>query len=215
MEQFQYIISHLDLILCDFDEYTIENIYYDTNNFDVLRTSLDKPFYKEKFRVRHYKENNIQSNDVVFFEIKKKLDGIVYKNRVEVPKKNFNPFNLSKGVEYIQQNNEIKHYIKSNYISPKIYIQYDRKAYTLKDDKNIRITFDTNIMYSMNKYNFENSFCNNKKNVFDKNVIIMEVKSNNNLPLNMCTLFNDLHLFPTSFSKVGEVYKKILLEKEL
>ena len=64
-------------------------------------------------------------------------------------------------------------------------------------------------------YNFENSFCDNKKNVFDKNVVIMEVKSNNNLPLNMCTLFNDLHLFPTSFSKVGEVYKKTLLEKEL
>lgn len=32
----------------------IRNIYYDTPNFRLIRTSLEKPVYKEKLRVRSY-----------------------------------------------------------------------------------------------------------------------------------------------------------------
>ena len=33
---------------------SIRNIYYDTPNFRLIRTSLEKPVYKEKLRVRSY-----------------------------------------------------------------------------------------------------------------------------------------------------------------
>ena len=39
------------------DEYglhTICNIYYDTPDYDLIRTSIDKPVYKEKLRLRSY-----------------------------------------------------------------------------------------------------------------------------------------------------------------
>ena len=58
------------------DEYglhTIRNIYYDTANYELIRRSMDKPKYKEKFRLRGYGE--LQEDSPVFLEIKKKISG--------------------------------------------------------------------------------------------------------------------------------------------
>ncbi len=62
---------------------TIRNIYFDTDNFRLIRLSLDKPSYKEKLRVRSYKK--IENDDEVFVELKKKCESIAYKRRVSVP----------------------------------------------------------------------------------------------------------------------------------
>ena len=62
---------------------TIRNIYFDTDNFRLIRLSLDKTSYKEKLRVRSYKK--IENDDEVFVELKKKCESIVYKRRVSVP----------------------------------------------------------------------------------------------------------------------------------
>ena len=43
---------------------TIRNIYYDTDNYRLIRTSLGKPVYKEKLRVRSYQA--AASGDKVF-----------------------------------------------------------------------------------------------------------------------------------------------------
>lgn len=37
-----------------YGQYTICNIYYDTDDWRLIRTSLEKPVYKEKLRVRSY-----------------------------------------------------------------------------------------------------------------------------------------------------------------
>ena len=60
--------------------HTIRNIYYDTEDDELIRTSLEKPKYKEKFRVRCYGEPNAESD--YFLEIKKKYKGIVNKRRI-------------------------------------------------------------------------------------------------------------------------------------
>lgn len=60
--------------------YTICNIYYDTPDWRLIRTSLEKPVYKEKLRVRSY---GVPDDDGrVFVELKKKYDGVVYKRRI-------------------------------------------------------------------------------------------------------------------------------------
>lgn len=54
------------------DEYglhTIHNIYYDTDNYRLIRNSLEKPKYKEKFRIRGYGEVN--ENSRIFWKSKK------------------------------------------------------------------------------------------------------------------------------------------------
>ncbi len=37
-----------------YGEYTICNIYYDTDDYRLIRASLEKPVYKEKLRVRSF-----------------------------------------------------------------------------------------------------------------------------------------------------------------
>jgi SPX domain protein involved in polyphosphate accumulation len=59
---------------------TVYNIYFDTPDYLMIRTSLEKPVYKEKLRLRTYGDTTDSTNS--FIEIKKKYDGIVYKRRV-------------------------------------------------------------------------------------------------------------------------------------
>ena len=61
---------------------TICNIYFDTKNYDLIVSSLEKPIYKEKVRLRSYEVPNLE--DSVFLEIKKKYKDIVGKRRVNM-----------------------------------------------------------------------------------------------------------------------------------
>ena len=59
-----------------YGESTICNIYYDTPDHRLIRRSLEKPVYKEKFRVRSYGVPTME--DEVFVELKKKFKGVVF-----------------------------------------------------------------------------------------------------------------------------------------
>lgn len=52
------------------EAYRISNIYYDTENDQLIRASIEKPVYKEKLRLRAYGTPELTDN--VFVEIKKK-----------------------------------------------------------------------------------------------------------------------------------------------
>ena len=49
---------------------TIRNIYFDTENYRLIRRSIEKPVYKEKLRIRSYSKATPDST--VFVELKKK-----------------------------------------------------------------------------------------------------------------------------------------------
>lgn len=61
---------------------TICNVYYDTDNFELIRKSIEKPIYKEKLRIRSYDKPTLDSS--VYVELKKKYDHIVYKRREKI-----------------------------------------------------------------------------------------------------------------------------------
>ena len=55
----------------DYGQYTICNIYYDTDDWRLIRASIDKPLYKEKLRVRamlrrsdNYRPSALEFGDV-------------------------------------------------------------------------------------------------------------------------------------------------------
>ena len=88
----KYVISKevLANLLTEFEEHmveddhaysTISNLYYDTPTFQMIRESLEKPYFKEKLRVRTYDETPTEESQV-FLEIKKKVRKIVYKRRI-------------------------------------------------------------------------------------------------------------------------------------
>ena len=53
----------------------VKSAYFDTEQRDMVARSLEKPFYKEKLRVRGY--GIVGKDDTVFVEIKKKYDGVL------------------------------------------------------------------------------------------------------------------------------------------
>lgn len=81
----QYILSRLETYMCpdEYGEYTVCNVYFDTEHDDLIRRSLEKPVFKEKLRVRSYGVPT--ACDPVFLEIKRKYKGVVYKRRVTLP----------------------------------------------------------------------------------------------------------------------------------
>ena len=50
---------------------SIRNLYYDTDNYRLIRRSIERPVYKEKLRVRSY--GRAEPDGVVFAELKKKV----------------------------------------------------------------------------------------------------------------------------------------------
>ena len=63
----------------EYGESTVCSLYFDTDDFLLIRNSMDKPVYKEKLRLRSYSTPKRDSN--VFLELKKKYRGVVYKRR--------------------------------------------------------------------------------------------------------------------------------------
>lgn len=59
-ELMQEINKHM--ILDEYGKHTISNIYFDTENFYLIRHSLEKPLYKEKLRLRAYGLPNDESD---------------------------------------------------------------------------------------------------------------------------------------------------------
>jgi len=64
----------------EYGRYTITSVYFDTEDYDIIRTSVQKPVFKEKLRLRWYGEKDEQSD--IFWEIKRKYRGRVYKRRI-------------------------------------------------------------------------------------------------------------------------------------
>ena len=58
----------------------IRNIYFDTDNYRLVRRSIERPAYKEKLRIRSYRR--AEPDSTVFVELKKKYNNIVYKRRL-------------------------------------------------------------------------------------------------------------------------------------
>jgi len=83
-QQFETLRARLKghMSMDSYGMHTICNVYFDTDQYTLIRNSLEKPVYKEKMRLRSY--GIPKKGDPVFVEIKKKFDGIVYKRRISM-----------------------------------------------------------------------------------------------------------------------------------
>lgn len=194
-----------------YGQYTICNIYYDTDTYQLIRASLDKPIYKEKLRMRSYGVPS--DNDTVFVEIKKKYDGVVYKRRVTM--------NADSAPKYINNNTslqdegqiyrEIDWFLQSYHPNPKAFIAYDREEYTGIEDPVLRITFDTNLRWRDTDLDLRAGDYGEPLLPPDK--ILMEIKIPGVAPMWLARLLSDIGAFPNSYSKYGACYMEHLLQQ--
>ena len=189
--------------------YNIYNIYYDTENNDVIRHSISAPYYKEKLRLRSY---NIPKSldDKVFLELKKKINGIVNKRRIVITLREAYDF-LELGRKPIcndylnnQVINEIDYYLSKHHVSPRVYIAYSRKAFFAKDDPDFRLTFDSKILTRRDNLSLESGYFGS--DILEENHYLMEVKILGAMPLWFTNILSELSIYNTHFSKYGNEY---------
>lgn len=202
-----------------FDEYSkngkfyqICNIYYDTEDDNLIRTSMQKPRYKEKFRLRSY---GIPSYDTkVFLEVKKKYRGIVNKRRTILTlREGYNFANTGiipeiKDYMNTQVLKELKYSFDLYRLMPKVFISYERSALFGKEDSSFRVTFDKNIIGRREEIGLEYGIFGER--IADKDIMIMEVKYSDRIPLWFTAILRKYSLEKTSFSKYGAEYNKYL-----
>lgn len=209
-EKYQSIRQYLSNYMEE-DQYglhTIRNIYYDTQNDELIRTSMEKPKYKEKFRVRCYGEP--QEGSSFFLEIKKKYKGVVNKRRIMMTKEMAQRYleHREKPQEQSQIFREVDYVLSYYQLEPKLYLAYDRIALYGKEDSQFRVTFDQNIRSRNTDLRLEND--QDTTRLLEAGWYLMEVKISDAMPLWFVDIITELKIQNVSFSKYGNVYKNNL-----
>ncbi|MCF0130550.1 MAG: polyphosphate polymerase domain-containing protein [Pseudobutyrivibrio sp.] len=211
-EQYESLKTSLDSFMCE-DEYglhTIRNVYFDTDTDELIRTSIEGPKYKEKFRIRCYGKPTDDS--MCFLEIKKKYKGLVNKRRVALPMNEAKDY-INHGISPNNQGqifSEIDYLIDKYGIYPKRYIAYDRLALYGKDDPEFRVTFDINIRSRVHNLTlFDDS---ETELLIPDGMRLMEVKISDAMPIWFARLLSENEIYPISFSKYGSFYKRQIME---
>lgn len=195
------------------DEYfynDIYNLYLDAPDHRLIIQSIEKPMYKEKFRVRSYglAENE---DSKVYLEIKKKFDGTSHKRRISMTLGEFYKYmekgNRPKGANPITLA-ELDYDFEKYNLQPSILINYERYSYYIRGNKDLRITFDHNVRYRTKKPDLTNG--DDMHPIIDKDMYIMEIKSLDSLPIKLSQLLAKLKIYPRGFSKPKNAYLKSL-----
>ena len=215
LEQKEMIQTAMSLYM-ELDKYgrtTIRNIYFDTDNYRLIRRSIEKPAYKEKLRIRSYTQANPDST--VFVELKKKYDKVVYKRRLPlceqaamawVCHEQICPVNtqISREIDYF-----IDFYGK---LIPTVFLSYEREAYYDKNGGDFRVTFDDNILCRQTDI----TLCSPAYGtpILPEGKVLMELKCSGGIPLWMVEVLSRERIYKTSFSKYGTAYSTLIFPSE-
>lgn len=197
------------MIKNNFGRYTICNIFYDTPDYHLITTSIARPPFKQKLRLRTYYSSGVRSD--TYLELKKKLDHIVYKRRIPITDGSVpeNPSLFLRPDSADLSEREISWFCRQfNGLAPRIFLSYNRSAYVSRTDPNLRITFDNNIRWRTSHLDFDSGTAGNL--LMDYHQSVMEVKIDESIPLWLVSLLSSLNIRKTTFSKVGSVYQQML-----
>ncbi|WOO86387.1 polyphosphate polymerase domain-containing protein [Mollicutes bacterium LVI A0039] len=184
--------------------YRIVNRYIDTQHHNLIRKSISKPVYKQKLRIRTYNEE-IADDELIFFEIKKKFQGIVNKRRCQMTYREAKQLMENKQLDTVnnytnrQILSELTHIISQDDYQEMTTIIYDRIAF-FDQSKDLRISFDFNIH-------------SNNRQLLNSNLVLMEIKTVGGMPIWLVELLNTYDIRKQSFSKYGTDFLKTLEEQ--
>ena len=208
---------------------TIRNIYFDTDNYRLIRHSIEKPVYKEKLRMRSYRL--AQPDTKVYVELKKKYKSVVYKRRISIPERaamdwicsapgkltdfpnsgtsisgklapniSFSDSQIAREIEYFRSYYETLH--------PAVFLSYEREAFYSLDGSDFRVTFDDHILCRQDNLSLESDV--GGISILDEGKVLMEIKTSGGIPLWMTRLLTEEKIYKTSFSKYGTAYQNII-----
>jgi len=210
-EQKQIILDAMDpyMALDKYGRTTIRNIYFDTDNYRLIRRSIEKPSYKEKLRIRSYRK--AKPDSTVFVELKKKYNSVVYKRRLSLTEQEAMQWTCGEVgcSDQSQIANEINYFL-SYYqnLKPTIFLSYEREAYYCKDKSDFRVTFDDTILCRQENLSLKSDIWGTP--LLPEGMVLMELKCSGAVPMWMTTVLSREHIYKTSFSKYGTAYQTII-----
>lgn len=190
---------------------TIRNIYYDTPNYRLIRRSIEQPIYKEKLRIRSYRQ--VAPGGDVFVELKKKCKKVVYKRRLAMP--------IHEAMAWLAGDNSLKpptqigeeiHYFREFYgeLQPAVFLSYEREAFYSLDGSDFRITLDENILAREQDLDLCSEVYGNP--ILPQENTLLEVKAPGAIPLWLTDFLTKNKIYKTSFSKYGTAYQTMLFK---
>lgn len=131
-------------------QYPISSLYLDSQQLHLFQETIVDKCNRFKLRIRGYDDD---PNSPVFFEIKRKLNRIVYKSRAKVHKSQIEsilngayiPDNLPEKDRVALQ--QFMHYCRCLLAKPVVLVRYQREAFENRSDSKVRITFDRELYY--------------------------------------------------------------------
>lgn len=195
------------MVMDGYGEHTICNIYFDTDDYYLIRTSLEHPLYKEKLRMRTYgvpKDGTHQA----FVEIKKKYEGVVYKRRIHMPLQEAEDY-LYRGIKPEKDSQilrEIDWFLQTNPVKPKVCLTYIRRAFYENYNPDFRMTIDKDITCRTDRLSLLEGVSG--EHIIPENMRLLEIKIPGVMPLWMSQILSELEIFPVSISKYGRYYSQ-------
>lgn len=195
----------------DFGYATVRNIYFDTDNYLLIRRSIEKPVYKEKLRIRSY--STASPDKDVFVELKKKYKSVVYKRRILLPEGEAMAWLMGEGEcsANSQITNEIDYFLNFyGCVRPKVFLSYERESFCARNGSDFRVTFDDTILCRRDNL----SLCGEVygEPIIPEDSTIMEIKCSGAIPLWMTEILTREHIYKTQFSKYGTAYKNLIFK---
>lgn len=191
---------------------TIRNIYFDTDDYRLIRRSIEKPVYKEKLRIRSYSQ--AVPGSTVFVELKKKYKRVVYKRRLSLPEEEAMEWIL--GRQPSHEENQIAEevdYFLQYYpgLHPAAFLSYEREAFYSKDHSDFRVTFDDTLLFRQEDISLEAGIYGQP--LLPEGMVLMEIKCSGGIPLWMLHVLSREGITQTSFSKYGAAYRQLIFPK--
>lgn len=187
---------------------TINNVYLDNDNFEIISRSVEKPIYKEKVRMRVY--GCPQENSVAYLELKKKYKGVVFKRRIQGELADMENY-FYNGVPPLDSQifREIDYVVQRKDLRPMVRLLYEREAYYGIDDPDFRITFDTGVRFCRHDCSLTQDLPMTK--IIGDDVVLMETKCHLVYPRWLINFLDENGIRKTSFSKYGKAYTDFIL----
>ena len=142
----------------------ISSVYYDNDDYSTARNNLAGISKRKKYRIRWY-----NSDDNFFYEIKYKKNNLGSKILLKSDEYHKNLKNLYSSRNTFLNKSENKFFLKkiiSYNLKPKLKVTYLRSYFIYS--KNVRITYDRNITYTvLDNLNIKNNNINDFMNVIE------------------------------------------------
>ncbi|HLR69396.1 polyphosphate polymerase domain-containing protein [Virgibacillus alimentarius] len=185
-------------------KYTVTSLYFESPENTIYFETKNKLAFRQKLRLRVY--DDIDKDGTAFFEIKQKHKKVVNKRRMILP--------LSEAYRYLDTPEEpLNHFEASNTqvlreidnfrrlynLHPEMIVSYDRHALHGVYDPELRVTFDLNLRCREDDLLLE--YGPQGEHFIDPNLVVLEVKVNDSVPLWLTRILQDLHCEQKSASK--------------